>query len=194
MKPEDLTIEDLEKCADLPVRKWHGLCRKMAAATHSIIKTGRWVWGDYLGLIDKNGYYGERSKLNRIIGHAWILLDDERALDPTRWVFEHVDPYIYIGNADDYDEVGNDFRTLFNRSCPTADKGRLVNLKTSASNAALFERLTTTPFDKLTIQQLAWIATTPYDELGSNAVLIYETLVANDLKTLIPICSLQQWR
>lgn len=36
--------------------------------------------------------------------HCWILLENGKILDPTRWVFEGTKPYIYCGENDFYIE------------------------------------------------------------------------------------------
>lgn len=35
--------------------------------------------------------------------HGWVELEDGCVLDPTRWVFEHVEPYIYVGDPSDFE-------------------------------------------------------------------------------------------
>jgi len=190
MKPEDLTIEELERALDMSADQWHGKCTLIAHYACKLVG-GHEIYGSYLGPVHKDGYWGNRRMLPN--NHGWVLLDDGRVLDPTRWSFEHKDPYIYIGkNDDDYDEGGNKMRAAFRSPCPSADQGRPANLKEVLCSAPLFEQLTNTPFDKITIEQAAWVANTPYDELDFAVAPIYETLIQNEMDAYIPIDNLRR--
>ncbi len=190
MKPEDLTIEDIENKLDLPTEHWHGKCTLIAHYAHWFIG-GHEIYGKYQGPIDEDGYWENRRALPN--NHGWVLLDDGRILDPTRWSFENVEPYIYIGkNDDDYDEGGNNMRAAFRQPCPSARDGRPANMKEVVASAPLFERLTNAPFNEMTIEQALWVANTPYDELDFAVASIYETLIANKMGAFIPIDNIKR--
>ena len=190
MKPEDLTVEDLEIETHIPSYKWHGKCTLIAHSAHGFVG-GHEVYGKYEGRVDEDGYWGDRRALPN--NHGWVLLDDGRVLDPTRWSFENVEPYIYIGSDEDYDEGGNRMRSVFQRPCPSAEDGQpLANLKEVFASAPLFERLTKTPFEKITRDQACWVANLSYDELDLAVASIYETLIANKMKVYIPIDNIKR--
>lgn len=185
MKPKDLTIEALENAIDLPAEKWHGKCSELAWAAIGVLGHGDYAYGHYGGHVDPNGYWGSRPIF--AMRHGWVLLESGRILDPTRWSFENVEPYIYIGSAKDYDEGGNAVRSMIRRPCPSADKGEPVNLKETLASKLLFEKVTGTPFEKITREQACWVANLSYDELDFAVGAIYETLIANGMQVFIPI-------
>lgn len=189
MKPEDLTIEDIEQSVGNPTSDWHGACTLIAHHAWKLVG-GHEIYGKYQGRVDKDGYWGGRRTLPN--NHGWVLLDDGRILDPTRWSFENVEPYIYIGSGGDYDEGGNNMRAAFRQPCPSAENGRPANMKEVVASAPLFEHLTDTPFDEMTCEQAVWVANAPYEELDFAVASIYETLIANKMGAFIPIDNLKR--
>lgn len=184
MNPEDLTIEMLEECLGQPASEWHGKCSQLAHATISILGHGHYAYGHYYGKIDPKGYWSHRG----IARHGWVLLGDGRILDPTRWSFENVDPYIYIGpNGTDYDEGGNALRGFMRTPCPSADDEKAIGLKEVMESRYFFEELTKTPFEEITQSQAMWVANAPYDELGIAVAPIYRTLIENKMEAFIPV-------
>jgi len=117
MKPEELTIEQVSKAIDWHPDGWEGNCYAVAC---QILKAGlvkgRAVYGAWYGGINKSGYWAHRAG-TPFVRHGWIELPDGRILDPTRWSFEAVEPYIWIGPGDsrEYDEGNN---TLAERMLP----------------------------------------------------------------------------
>ena len=184
MKPEDLTIEDLEMALSSPADQWHGKCTAVSYAAQKLIG-GHNIYGDYLGYVDANGYWGHRRQYPN--HHGWVLLDDGRVIDPTRWSFENVEPYIYIGhNETDYDEGSNKMREQLRGECP-GPNGKKANLKFDTGADALFEHLTETPADEITVSQAMWVANESYDQLGFAVYGIYKTLIDSDMGAFIPI-------
>lgn len=184
MKPENLTIKRLEKESRLPAEQWHGKCTALAAVACRLVG-GHEIYGDYLGPVHKDGFWGERRMLPN--HHGWVLLEDGRILDPTRWSFENVEPYIYLDfNDKEYDEGGNVKRGMFRQPCPKP-KGPLANLTPSLCAETLFEHLTQTPFEKMSREQAFWVANLGYDELGFAVAGIYQTLIDNDMDAAIPL-------
>lgn len=189
MEPEDLTIEALEIAYKSPARTWHSGCSQLAHVAIAVMGHGHYAYGHYLGYVDSNGHWNDRIFQR----HAWVLLNDKRIVDPTRWSFENVEPYIYVGKMDDdYDEGGNQMRAAFRGPCPPAGEDRLANFKEVLASAPLFEHLTKTPFEKMTFAQAAWVANTPYDQLSFAVASIYETFIANDEDILIPIDNMRR--
>jgi len=95
MKPEDLTIEIVEKAIGIPSSKWDGRCYEVACRIVAAkLVNGTAVYGHYTGPVAKTGYWaGRRDRL--LQRHGWIVLDDGRILDPTRWSFEDKKPYLH---------------------------------------------------------------------------------------------------
>jgi hypothetical protein len=88
---------------------------------------GSAVYGHWTGPIAKDSYFHRLGAgAGPFVRHGWILLPDERVCDPTRWVFEDVAPYLYVGEADHYDEGGDKFRVaMYGDRPPPAPQGEL---------------------------------------------------------------------
>lgn len=86
---------------EFPLEMWPSAC---TTVIHKILDAelveGREEYGFYWGPVAKSSMF-HGTPMSR---HGWIQLPDERVYDPTRWVFEDVDPYIYVAhNTSDYD-------------------------------------------------------------------------------------------
>ena len=188
--PEQLTIEDVEQALDLPAEKWHGQCYGIAKGiAEAGLVEGDAIYGHYLGDIDKDGYWGRRKELP-FVQHGWILLPDDRILDPTRFSFENEEPYIYIGDGGtDYDEGGDMWRAALLKPCPTPSGNRKVKdagWELDTNETFTFQLLTGTPFDKMTTEQTFWIANLPYAALAPHIPIVYPVLGRYDLKGFVP--------
>lgn len=105
----NLDPELIAHAIDLPLDKWPGNCAGVAALIlfHGLVD-GKDEYGFYLGPTEDGTMFAGKT----MIRHGWIKLPDGRIYDPTRWVFEDVDPYIYVGhNTDDYDRGMRTVRT-----------------------------------------------------------------------------------
>lgn len=185
MKPEDLTIEMLEDAYGHRSEEWHGACSQLTHVAIHVLGYGSYAYGHFLGDVDPNGHWTPNGM--NIQRHAWVVLDGGRILDPTRWSFENVDPYIYIGQGDDYDEGGNQVREALRTPCPSRGDGEPLCLEEAMCSRHFFEEMTRTPFNKITARQAAWVANSSYDNLGIAVAPVYETLITNGLKAFIPI-------
>lgn len=109
MSPEQLTVEHVEKALNWPAPQWQGQCYAVATqlVKHGLVE-GRAVYGAWYGAINPEGWW-EYKAGTPFVRHGWVLLPDGRILDPTRWSFEGVEPYIWIGPGDapEYDEGNN---------------------------------------------------------------------------------------
>lgn len=177
---------------------WPGRCLEIAtylfdgAATAGTPIEGRVVYGHYRGYMAKDGYFGSRAGLGWT-HHGWIDIGRGRVIDPTRWVFENVDPYVYEGPGDDdYDEAGNVFRRELARPCPTAtNPDKALTLPPAAadhlaalSGGAMAHTGGTVPAD---FAQLMWLANLDPAVLGEHARHVYEAMLAAGAAALLPI-------
>lgn len=188
MRPSRLRISHIEKAVKLPTSKWHGKCTLISNAVIQCgLVIGSPIYGHYLGPVDPAGFWGDKSG-GGFVQHGWVLLRDGRVLDPTRFSFENIDPYIHIGPAEpDYDEGGNAWRMSMRVPCPGPGSGKPANLKTEHRFIEkLFERFTNTPFKEMTWHQANWVANLTHEELGLGLTSIYETLANNNAKGFIP--------
>src|SRR6185369_10603201 len=99
LKPKELTVKMLEKQSGLPANDWPGNCTYIAHAAAELI-VAREVYGMWDGPIAKGSLFEGRAFTH----HGWLELpkklpsDKATVVDPTRWAFEMVKPYIYIGS------------------------------------------------------------------------------------------------
>lgn len=99
-RPEQLTVDEVADAINIPVAQWAGNCYAIATAIVAAkLVEGRAVYGHYRGDVRPGTLFAGRP----IVTHGWIVLDEEsgKVLDPTRWVFEGVAPYLFIGEPPD---------------------------------------------------------------------------------------------
>lgn len=113
-----LDPEAVAAAIKIPVSEWPGNCYAIACQmVEAGLVTGRAVYGHYLGRIRPGTlFYGKP-----IVHHGWVVTADEQIIDPTRWVFEGVAPYIHYAttaNSHEYDEGGNVFLLTQRRPAP----------------------------------------------------------------------------
>jgi len=189
MKPENLTIKQVAKALKAPPEKWHGNCYAVATAAQKLLKTGTVAYGHYLGPVSKKGYWGSR-KGHPFIQHGWVVLDDGRVLDPTRWSFMDGKPSIWIGPADEYDRGGQQWRSKLRRPPPKDDdhpKRIKLDLSPQAANHLNGLLLRDRPSDEINFPQAGWLASGPVSDLGPYVKEFFEMLVKKGLGAFIPL-------
>lgn len=107
------TVRTVETKIGRKHEDWVGNCFGIAQllVEKGLTPGGIAVYGHYTGFIHKKSYFGSRAHFGWC-NHGWVLLPDGTVVDPTRWVFENVAPYIYVGPATDYDEGSNKLREI----------------------------------------------------------------------------------
>lgn len=132
-KPSELTIADVEKAIGIPAGEWHGRCYEIATAIvkNKLVK-GRAVYGHYTGHVAYTGFWKDKRG-QPFQRHGWIVLKDERILDPTRWSFEDKKPYIALieeeafgwcavcGHIEDEHAIGRFFANCSVDNCECGD-------------------------------------------------------------------------
>lgn len=95
------TLGECERAIGEKAAAWVARCYEISCA---IVKTGLVdgdaVYGHWVGPVAPKSHFADRSGLP-FVPHGWILLKDGRVFDPTRWVFEAVTPYLFIGEPPD---------------------------------------------------------------------------------------------
>ncbi len=101
-KPRALpTLAECEEAIGEQAEAWVARCYEISCAIVAAgLVDGEAVYGHWLGKVAPGSHFADRKKLP-FIPHGWILLKDGRVLDPTRWVFENVKPYLYVGQEPD---------------------------------------------------------------------------------------------
>ena len=194
-------LKALEEATKLPTSEWHGKCYQMACAmVNHKIAVGDPVYGHWLGPIDPTGYWKERHG-SPFVQHGWVLVPNGTIIDPTRWSFENVDPYIYIGPADHYDEGGNALRLSFERPCPTyvkpedvtKDYQKTVSLDGLKEPALSFVLVMMGNPPGITSEMLFWLANLAPQRLGEHQDAIYSFLLDVELQAAIPMDNFRAW-
>lgn len=181
----DLQPQVVARLIDIPVDKWPGNCHAIAIAMvkRGVVK-GKAIYGHYHGYIDADSIFGPRPFTH----HGWVVTPD-KIIDPTRWVFEGIDPYIYEGPKDDdaYDPGGNRVRKMFMRPAPPFVRTQNV-YEIPPHIAPLVQTLLDYYDTTICAQQAGWIASLPLDMLGEQVEEVYRWII-DDVKTpgFIPV-------
>lgn len=180
-----LSIKEIESIIGIPVNEWGGNCHLIANEflKHGLVE-GRLCYGNYFGYIDSKSMFSDYNFPH----HGWVHLDDGRIFDPTRWVFENVDPYIYIDfdMIGEYDFGGNKFRELFDTPKPEYnEKSRQFELNDNSNS--IFKNLIGCDRNVISIEEIMWIANLSLNVLQSNAKTVFEFISDNGLGAFIPI-------
>lgn len=191
-----LTAERVAQAINTPVEDWKGNCYGIACAMvrRRLVPGGVAVYGHWIGPVSKKSMFSAKADMG-FCQHGWVLAKDGSIVDPTRWVFEHVDPYIYQGPNDHYDEGGNRLRVAMMGPPPDFDGSqKLVHLKLprEARNAlhilfALDPRREPIAEVVLSYNQLFWLANVPPAALGDQAVDVFMEIKRRGKEALIPI-------
>ena len=194
------SIRALAKKIKFPVDAWPGNCYAVACMiVDAKLVQGTPRYGHFTGKIDPKSSFGDRAHLG-FCRHGWIELPNGRVADPTRWVFEHVDPYLYVGPSDEYDIGGGKLRAEARRLMKKPsfdedlDQGRKERLKLlgAAKHFVLQEfpdaRIVRGGVE-LGLSQVFWLGGTTYGEWPSDDVAeaVYRALIAVGRGAVIPI-------
>jgi len=193
----ELTIEIVQTRIGIPTNKWQGNCHRISCLIiDKKLVAGEAVYGHWIGPIDKKSIFAKYRHLP-FVRHGWIILNNKEILDPTRWVFEAIVPYIYRGVNDFYDRGGNIWRENNLRPPPSFEDKNFptnkyfpLNKFPKQSAEFLAEILDDKKLIKrktVSLSQLFWIANLPPSMLGEYIKVIYEWLIQNDEGCLIPI-------
>lgn len=101
-----LTVKRVEKVIGQRASKWKGNCYGIAGAlVAKKLVEGVAVYGLYHGHIAKTSMFAGQP----FARHGWVLAPDGTVIDPTRWVFEDVEPYIFEGHPRSHPPACLDF-------------------------------------------------------------------------------------
>jgi hypothetical protein len=132
------------------------------------------------------------------VQHGWILLEDGRILDPTRFAFDGREPYLHVGPLTaEYDEGGNQWRE--GSPVPAYDPDeRQIKFSQSVLpgpawthvekilNVQYWGRLKQEP-GKLSVGQVFWLANAPFETLQPHVVAIYKAIETIGEAAFIPM-------
>lgn len=185
----------------IPLEEWPGNCYGIATAfvKAGLIRNARAVYGHYYGPVHRQSMFWVPYSKAGWCRHGWIFAKSEGSIvDPTRWVFENVAPYIHVGrDSDEYDEGGSRLRAALLRPPPAYDEmlpknvePRPITLKMSKAAMdhvrSLFQGLIRKD-GVMSQSQTFWLANLPVQMLKPHAASIMKALVKAKLSATIPI-------
>lgn len=110
MNLNNLSLQEIADKISWPLDRWAGNCYAIALAlVNAGLVKGKARYGHYRGPVAPGTMF-HRASVTGFVQHGWVELPDGSVVDPTRWVFEGAEPYIYNGPADHYDVGGSTFR------------------------------------------------------------------------------------
>ena len=173
----------------MPQHKWPGRCYEICCKIlecHMVEGVAR--YGHYLGPVKEGTLFYDRL----VVQHGWIELEDGRIFDPTRWVFEGVEPYVYVNkNNGDYDIGGNKHRVAHSPQFPPVYHAQAnmptIPLPKKPESLVVFTKAVFYGQDFVSIEQLNWLANRPPDSLGKHVKPLFRWLNKINQKCLIPI-------
>lgn len=193
------TLKQCEKAVGEPAASWVSRCHEIALklVAAGLVPGGVAVYGHFTGEIDPKSHFAS-SRTVGFCRHGWVKFRDGRVFDPTRWVFEHVKPYIFVGPDEDYDEGGNQFRSATLGQPPEFDpdeKRFSISSELLPSEPWTFvEKVLRIDYaftrqepGELSEPQLIWLANANYETLLPHTPVIYRMLEALDLGAFIPL-------
>lgn len=169
-----------------PSYLWSGRCHEIAtAAVGNHIISGKVRFGHWTGPVSMWSIFSGRL----IVQHGWIELDDGGIIDPTRFVFEDEEPYIYIGENDHYDAGGNLW--ILSHEKPPPKKSTVIGEKMFVLDLPIDVAMWLTDRnhddDAYSMSECFWLANLSLTTLGEHAKKVYDALINADLGALIPI-------
>jgi hypothetical protein len=163
-----------------PAHTWAGRCYAIAKqmVEKGLVK-GKARYGHWLGPVVKGTIFSYRP----IIQHGWIVVGD-KIVDPTRWVFEGVKPYIYYGKNDYYDVGGNTLREKM-MGAPLPQSGKKCNLPLPSKSKEYF--LSLLGAKEFWTSDLFWLGNLSLNILGIHAKALYTALKKIGRPAVVPI-------
>lgn len=167
---------------------WPSNCFAIATAmVEAELVQGKATYGLWLGPVaEASMFYGKQ-----IVRHGWVTLGDGTIVDPTRWVFEDVLPYIYQGeNGGLYDMGATSIKRISPPPTRTADEAKFHYEPAILRDAVQFlaDLLGLEAGDtSYTRAELFWLLNLPYTSLQQHAENIYRAAIAAGDGVLVPI-------
>lgn len=182
-------ISEIESMISFRTPEWKGQCWGVAKlCIDKNVVQGKLRYGHYRGPVSKDSMFYNSSKTG-FVQHGWVDLLDGRVFDPTRWVFENVEPYIYVGSNEDYDVGGNKVRMMLRLPPPVFNPDKRQIVVSDDILSKLFHDLLGDgrKDNTFSIEQIHWIAISDPNELGPHVKLIYRFLQDSGQMSLVPL-------
>ena len=181
-----MSADEVAAIIETPISKWKGNCHGIA---HHMLEAG--LVPD--GKLQYGLWWGETAPGSAFEGrpfthHGWIKLPDGTIVDPTRWVFEGTEPYIFVGkNAGEYDFGSNKLREQLKTPPPTYQPGHDITHVLCTDTQGFIQTLLGNKDGHIGLAQAFWLANLPLGTLDDRMTKeLYEALVRGDMGALIP--------
>lgn len=195
----ELSVEIVEEWIDWPASEWPGKCYQVAnAIIDSRLVDGVAVCGHWTGPVAPETLFAGRAGAWPFVHHGWIETGPATApvpyiIDPTRFVFEGVAPYIYQGwdESGYYDPGGDKWRRSMESPPPLYHPDQRpadISFDDALAEQAVMTMLRHPP--QITVEQVFWLANLSRKTLGGLAKPLYRALEAS-YQAFIPI---DNWR
>ena len=185
------TVQEVEETIGTPADEWVGRCYEIACR---VIKTGlvigEDVFGAWTGPIHADSFFAGRP----FTQHGWILTPDDQIVDPTRFVFEAAEPYIFAGPREahlaEYDRGARRINRalLGDHPPPVVEDGEdLFHVEFEGfGHDYVWMIFGQDCKSQLSWMQLHWLAHRTPEELGEAAKPVLEGIIAAGKAGLIP--------
>lgn len=182
-----ISIKKAEQLIHSKASTWEGNCHTVASellkTNTKELKGGKLLYGMWHGPIHPKSIFAGRPFTH----HGWIRMPDATIVDPTRWAFEYVKPYIYHGENDFYDAGGQRLKLAMRGECPDftgqhpipAPQGKLREIIQSVCQDKIGEQICAS--------QKFYIANTPPILLGDSKKELHSWLLENNCGVFIPM-------
>lgn len=189
------SVVKVEAVIGVQTEEWKGNCYGIASLCldKGLVPNGILRYGHYRGPIHKDSMFA-KSRGMGFCQHGWIELPDNTVWDPTRWVFENVEPYIYIGKNDHYDVGGNIHRMATRMPAPKFDESaKMIELVAEDAVLNIVKDILRDhrQGNKFTINQVGWIANEDPRTFGNMAKSFYKSLEKCKMDAFVPV---DNWR
>jgi len=178
------SIAVIEKAIGIKADRWVSRCHEIAGCIlrkNLVPSKSRLCYGNWMGAFEEGSPFHGRAFTH----HGWIELPDGRVYDPTRWVFEQVKPYIYVGANDHYDDCAEELRAALHPSGMPEPQGKTVEFPV-CSVRTLRRFLPVVRKNHVHLNQIFWLANQPLAHFRGHERAVFKALVRATLGTLIP--------
>ena len=183
-----VTAAGVAEIIKIPVDQWEGSCTAIAESMlrEGMVPGAVGVHGVWLGPISNRSKTFAGQPFSQ---HHWIVNGDDSIIDPTRWCFEGLPPYIWHGFDEDdyYDEGANQLNAEISIRPPfpaeVEDDAAVLDFGEDEGIVFAITGSDTLLYDHA---RAMWLGNQSYDKFKGQAKAIYGVLEAAGFGACIP--------
>lgn len=190
-------LEAIAAHIQIPLHKWPGNCYNVASALcESGLLDAEPQYGHWRGPVAPDTkFYDRWLSLGGWTNHGWSVLNKsvkgkKLYCDPTRYVFEGVNPYIFLGPDPHgyYDLGGDTLRSQMDRPAPERNLKEVQVPLTLPPDVVFWLSGLVEDYDGvLSLNQVVWLGNMSMRSLGKHAAVIYRALIDAGFRAVIPL-------